>query len=46
MWVAANASIPGQIFELMQRIRTELPATTPRARLAVKTYLKMILYGW
>jgi AraC-like DNA-binding protein len=41
--VAANASIPGQIFELLQRIRTELPATTPRARLAVKTYLKMIL---
>jgi AraC-like DNA-binding protein len=27
----------------MQRIRAELPASTPRARLAVKTYLKMML---
>ena len=41
--VPANTSIPGQVFDLMQRIRAELPATTPRARLAVKTYLKMIL---
>src|SRR5258708_29694424 len=41
--VPANASIPGQVFDLMQRIRAELPATTPRARLAVKTYLKMTL---
>ncbi|MBV8812688.1 MAG: helix-turn-helix transcriptional regulator [Acidobacteriaceae bacterium] len=41
--VAAKASVPAQIFDLMQRIRTELPAGSPRARLAVKTYLKMIL---
>jgi AraC-like DNA-binding protein len=41
--VPADTSIPGQVFELMQRIRAELPATTPRARLAVKTYLKMML---
>jgi hypothetical protein len=41
--VAAGTSIPGQIFDYMERIRAELPATTPRARLAVKTYLKMIL---
>jgi hypothetical protein len=41
--VPANTSIPGQVFGLMQRIRPELPATTPRARLAVKTYLKMML---
>jgi AraC-like DNA-binding protein len=41
--VPASTSIPGQVFELMQRIRPELPATTPRARLAVKTYLKMML---
>ena len=41
--VPANTSIPGQVFDLMQRIRAELPATTPRARLTVKTYLKMIL---
>ncbi len=41
--VSANTPIPGQVFDLMQRIRAELPATTPRSRLAVKTYLKMIL---
>jgi AraC-like DNA-binding protein len=41
--VPAGTSIPAQVFDLMQRIRTELPAVTPRARLAVKTYLKMIL---
>jgi AraC-like DNA-binding protein len=41
--VGAGTSIPGQVFDLMQRIRGELPAGTPRARLAVKTYLKMIL---
>src|SRR5260370_14652625 len=41
--VPANTSIPGQVFDLMQLIRAELPATTPRARLGVKTYLKMIL---
>jgi AraC-like DNA-binding protein len=41
--IAAETGIPNQVFDLMQRIRTELPAATPRARLAVKTYLKMIL---
>lgn len=41
--VPANASIPNQVFDLMQRIRSELPASSPRARLAVKTYLKMVL---
>lgn len=41
--VKASAAIPAQIFDLMQRVRTELPATSPRARLAAKTYLKMIL---
>jgi AraC-like DNA-binding protein len=41
--VPAKTGIPSQVFGLMQRIRTELPATTPRARLAVKTYLKMSL---
>jgi AraC-like DNA-binding protein len=41
--VPAKTGIPDQIFGLMQRIRSELPATTPRARLAVKTYLKMTL---
>ncbi len=41
--VSARTGIPDQIFGLMQRIHTELPASTSRARLAVKTYLKMIL---
>ena len=41
--VSASTTIPGQVFDLMQRIRGELPAASPRARLAVKTYLKMIL---
>jgi AraC-like DNA-binding protein len=41
--VPATESIPSQVFQLMQRIRGELPAHSRRARLAVKTYLKMIL---
>jgi AraC-like DNA-binding protein len=41
--VPTRSGIPSQVFDLMQRIRTELPATSVRARLAVKTYLKMIL---
>jgi len=41
--VHSRTGIPSQIFELVQRIRSESPATTSRARLAVKTYLKMIL---
>ena len=39
----ARSGVPSQIFDLMQRIRAELPATSVRGRLAVKTYLKMIL---
>src|SRR6266446_7652080 len=41
--VHSRTGIPSQVFELVQRIRSESPATTSRARLAVKTYLKMIL---
>ncbi len=41
--VAGKTGIPDQVLPLIQRIRTELPALTSRARLAVKTYLKMIL---
>ncbi len=41
--VSGKTGVPGQILDLMMRIQTETPATTPRARLAVKTYLKMIL---
>ena len=41
--VPAKTGIPSQVFDLMQRIRDELPAPKNRAQLAVKTYLKMIL---
>jgi AraC-like DNA-binding protein len=41
--VSGRTGVPRQILDLMMRIRGELPAATPRARLAVKTYLKMIL---
>ena len=41
--VPAETGIPNQVLELMLRIRSELPAVSPRGRLAVKTYLKMIL---
>lgn len=41
--VPAKAGIPRQVLDLMLRIQTELPAVAPRARLAVKTYLKMAL---
>lgn len=41
--VQAKSGIPRQVLELMVRIQSELPASTPRARLAVKTYLKMVL---
>ncbi|PYV39289.1 MAG: hypothetical protein DMG06_23575 [Acidobacteria bacterium] len=41
--IHASTGIPSQILDLIQRIQTELPATSNRARLAVKTYLKMSL---
>jgi AraC-like DNA-binding protein len=41
--VPAAAGLPAQIHDLMLRIGEELPATSNRGRLAVKTYLKMIL---
>ena len=41
--VPAETGIPSQVLELMLRIRAELPPLSPRGRLAVKTYLKMIL---
>jgi len=41
--IPAKTGIPNQVFGLMQRIRTELPARSVLARLSVKTYLKMIL---
>jgi len=41
--ISARTGIPAQILELLQRIEAELPAASNRARLAVKTYLKMTL---
>jgi AraC-like DNA-binding protein/mannose-6-phosphate isomerase-like protein (cupin superfamily) len=41
--VPAKSGIPRQVFDLMLQIQSESPATTPRARLAIKTYLKMVL---
>jgi AraC-like DNA-binding protein len=41
--VPGKSGIPRQIFDLMLQIQSESPAITPRARLAVKTYLKMVL---
>ena len=41
--IAAKTGIPSKILDLMQRIRAELPAATPLARLAARTYLMLIL---
>jgi AraC-like DNA-binding protein/mannose-6-phosphate isomerase-like protein (cupin superfamily) len=41
--VPAETGIPIQVLELMLSIRSELPSVSPRGRLAIKTYLKMIL---
>jgi AraC-like DNA-binding protein len=35
--------LPGEILRLFQKIRQELPATSGRARLTIKTYVKMIM---
>lgn len=41
--VTADTGVPAQIFDLMQMIQEELPGSSRRARLAINTYLKMIL---
>lgn len=41
--VEARTGIPAQIFDLLRRTHKEMPADTVRARLTLKTYLKMIL---
>ena len=41
--VPAETGIPRQVLDMMLRIRTELPASSTRTRLAVRTYLKMLL---
>lgn len=41
--VPAETGVPAQVFEWMRRIRAETPALSPRARLTIRTYLKMAL---
>lgn len=41
--IPGKTGIPAQIFDLMQRAHTELPAQSQRARLSVRTYSKMML---
>ncbi|MGH9341074.1 MAG: helix-turn-helix domain-containing protein [Acidobacteriota bacterium] len=41
--IQAGTGVPAEIYELIARIHRELPPTSVRGRLAVKTYLKMIL---
>jgi AraC-like DNA-binding protein/mannose-6-phosphate isomerase-like protein (cupin superfamily) len=41
--VPAKTGIPRQVFEMMLRIQAEQPVSTPRGRLAAKTYLRMLL---
>ncbi len=41
--IAGKTGIPAQIFDLIKRAHAEIPADTARARLTIKTYLKMIL---
>lgn len=41
--VPAETGVPAQVFEWMRRMRAEMPASSPRARLTLKTYLKMAL---
>ena len=41
--VPARAGLSREILDFMERIRAELPGTTLQSRLAIKTYLKMIM---
>jgi len=41
--ICTGTGLPSQVLEFMLRIRSELPASSPRSRLTVKTYLKTIL---
>jgi AraC-like DNA-binding protein len=41
--VPATTQVPREVLEMILKIRAQLPASSQRARLAVKTYLKMIL---
>jgi AraC-like DNA-binding protein len=41
--VPAETGVPRQALDMMLRIHSELPASSIRARLALRTYLKMVL---
>jgi AraC-like DNA-binding protein len=41
--IPAETGVPRQVLDLMLRIRSEIPASSARGRLASKTYLKMLL---
>jgi AraC-like DNA-binding protein len=41
--VTAKTGVPRDVLEFMLRIRSELPTSSPTARLAVRTYLKTLL---
>jgi AraC-like DNA-binding protein/mannose-6-phosphate isomerase-like protein (cupin superfamily) len=41
--IQAETGVPRQVLDMMLRIRSELPASSPRARLALRTYMKMLL---
>jgi AraC-like DNA-binding protein len=41
--VPAETGVPRQVLDLMLRIRAELPPSSARGRLALKTYMKMML---
>ena len=41
--VPAETGIPAQVFDLMHRVYSELPSSSKRSRLTVRTYLKMML---
>ncbi|MGA3032769.1 MAG: AraC family transcriptional regulator [Terracidiphilus sp.] len=41
--VPAETGVPRQVLDMMLRVRSEQPASSPRSRLALKTYLKMLL---
>ncbi|MFN7997540.1 MAG: AraC family transcriptional regulator [Bryobacteraceae bacterium] len=41
--IPAKAGVSREILEFIERIKAELPGSTERSRLAIRTYLKMIL---
>ncbi len=41
--VPAETGVPRQVLDMMLRMRSELPATSARGKLALKTYTKMLL---